>query len=168
MQMDLGRNFVNDPNSKAEPAGGAAFKLIDRDRQELVEVRARFAYLDELERIIAMRDADKFCDVQKLTDTGCRNGVRKCFLLAACLKQPHDIDVAFFKSEGQASAGEVALRKLGYPSAARLWELYNEWQAREFLTEDELEAERTLRAPTDKEQQQLEGQAAGESQPGHM
>lgn len=163
MTMNLGPSFADNPNGKTEPAGMAAFKIIDRDRQELQEVRARFAYLDELERITAMRDADKFCDAQKITDTGCRNGVRKCYLLAACLKQSTDIDVAFFRGEGQASAGEVALRKLGYPSAARLWDQYNEWQAREFLTEDELEEERRSRAPTAEEQQQLEEQAAGES-----
>lgn len=163
MHMRLGNDFAQEPNSKTEPAGSASFKLIDKDRQELQEVRARFAYLDELERVIAIRDADKFSDDNKITATGGRNDVRRGFLLAACLKTYTDIDVAFFQGEGKASAGEVALRKLGFSAAARLWDQYNEWQVREFLTEDDLEAERLSRAPTDEEQKGLEQEAAGES-----
>lgn len=163
MHMKLGTDFAQDPNSKTEPAGWACFKLIDKDRQELQEVRARFAYLDELERVLAIRDADKFSDDNKIIATGGRNDVRRCFLLAAALKTYSDIDVSFFQGEGKASAGEVALRKLGFAAAAKLWDQYNEWQVREFLTEDELEAERQSRAPTAEEQQSLEQEAAGES-----
>lgn len=162
MHMQLGKDFAHEPNSKTEPEGAACFKLIDKDRQELQEVRVRFAYLDELERVLAIRDADRFSDSQKITETGSRNGVRRCFLLAACLKTHTDIDVAFFTGEGKASAGEVALRKLGFSAAAKVWDQYNEWQVREFLTEDDLEAERKSRAPSGEEQQELEQQAAGE------
>lgn len=41
MHMRLGNDFAQEPNSKTEPAGSASFKLIDKDRQELQEVRAR-------------------------------------------------------------------------------------------------------------------------------
>jgi hypothetical protein len=158
--MELGQKFADKPNSRTNPPGTATIKIIDRDQQKLVEHKVRFAYLDEFERISAEQGADKLADQQGWVDDQHRSQARRAFQIAAFLRSEKDVDVSFFMASGKASAGEVALRQLGFPSAVGTIKKWADWMEAEFLTDVTTGAERS---PTEAEQAEMEAAARGES-----
>jgi len=157
--MNVGKNFAQDPASKTEPPGVFILRIINSAEQRLEDRPVRFAYLDEFERLVAVRDADAFSDKSKFVESASRSQVRRCFLLAQALRDGHDVDVRTFLSEAKASAGEVALRRMAYPAARDAMKAWSDWMEKEHLTNPQTGE---TRPPNAEEQAEMEDEAAGE------